>query len=240
MPQQTFTGKDGKQYIDAPGMDPIPVEDLQPHPASVLDQVWSGIRGASPEIIGGLSALLAPETGALSLAIPPLAAGATEGLKEWADTGSTQSMSGRDIGARTLINAVPGVAGEVYARGGNAVPNALKAASRGNNWVASVARGLHALGTGEPTLETVEGVTPEILARSTSGARGTIATQIEGLKTKLTDPALNAQAKAAVLNRLRQLMSQQQSLQAGTLAQRMRAILGLGSGVANVMDQDQQ
>lgn len=106
-----ITGKDGRQYVDAPGMDPIPVEDLKGptgESPSWLSRTGSFLKNASPEITAGLADVLAPSTFGLSMLAAPAVAGVTDAARQYGDTGHV------DLGAaafRGAENIIPGAMG---------------------------------------------------------------------------------------------------------------------------------
>lgn len=106
MPQKV-TGPDGKQYYDGGAAGMIPAEDVEGPPApGMFQRLGQGLYNAAPELAAGASSFLAPETGGLSLAIPPIAAMATEAGKEYHDTGTVDPTT---VLKRGAFNAIPGV-----------------------------------------------------------------------------------------------------------------------------------
>lgn len=106
-----IVGKDGRKYYDAPGMSPIPVEDIQGgEPTSLGHKAMTLLKNASPELVAGLSDALAPETMGLSSVVAPLAAAGTDALRQYGDTGKVDWGS---VAMRGATNVVPDVAGRV-------------------------------------------------------------------------------------------------------------------------------
>lgn len=249
--RSVIVGEDGKKYYDVPGMQPIPVEDIDGPPKSAYGEAklsdtnekgdvtgHPALRGfvqgaaespmaqflkrSSPEIAAGLTAALAPVSGGASLALPPIAAGATEAAKEYFDTGAVDPMS---VATRTGLNAVPGVVGKVAGRflpGSGTLSRAVEGAAQGDGWLSTIAKGLKgAMGGGQASIP--------VQTAAAGGAKnlGTTAT-IQRLEEMLQSPSLNVTAKAAVLQSLRRLQAQQ----SGNVAQSLRGVMGTAQGLA--------
>ncbi len=127
--------------MDVPGVGQFPL----PEPTKALDEpsltrtpnqarvrgFFEGARqGAkrvlTPEVLGGVSALAAPETGGLSLAIPPVVGAATSAIRDL--TGMNGEQSPTDMAGRALlhggVNALPGIVGGLSRARGAAGPMA--------------------------------------------------------------------------------------------------------------------
>lgn len=247
MPQNfpIITGEDGRKYYDVPGSArKFPVEEIDGKVAASDDPSLSDadhpyramakgfVKGAvqsptaqflkrsSPEIGAGLAAILGPETGGASFAIPPLVAGATDAARQYFDTGSVDPMA---VATRTGLNAIPGAIGKMAGRflpGSGTLTRAVEGAAQGDGWMGTVAKGLKGALGGQAT--------PAVqIAQAGGKANAPSAALIAQLEAKLTDPQLNVTAKAAVLTALKQL----QGRQSGNIAQGLRGVLGLGEGV---------
>lgn len=215
-------GKDGRKYYDVPGMEPVLVDDVDAPSTNegFLAKTGGFLKRSSPEIVAGLSAALAPETGGASLAIPPLAAAGTEALRQWSDTGHVDPSS---VMARGGLNLIPGVVGKTVGRflpGSGTLTRALEGASQGDGWVGTIAKGLRAaIGGG--------GASPAVqIAQAGGKANAPSSALIAQLEAKLQDPRLNTTAKAAVLTALNRL----KGTQSANISQVLRGVLGLGEG----------
>src|SRR5712691_7936745 len=94
--------------VDIPGIGSYEIPSEGQGGSFSMGDVLNVGRNMSPEIVAGLAAALGPESGGLSLAIPPVAAGLTEALKQWSDTGS---VSPTGVAGRAALNLVPGLTG---------------------------------------------------------------------------------------------------------------------------------
>lgn len=241
--------KDGKRYYDVPGSSRLfPVDDIagpdpaMANPPRLSDGEPGGVERAqargfkqgmaeapmtqflkhsAPEIGAGLTAAMMPATGGLSLAAPPLVAGATNAAQQYMDKGSVDIP---EVLTRTGLNLIPGAIGRGVGKflpGSGTLTRALEGAATGDGWTANIARGLKgALGSQASPAVTI--------AQAGGKANAPTSALIAQLEQKLQDPSLNTTAKAAVLTALKKLQGGQ-SMQ---ISQGLRTVLGLGEGTA--------
>lgn len=185
MPDPKIVVKDGKQYIEAPGMGLIPVDEIYANggntePPSWLSRTGSFLKNASPEITGGLADALALPTMGLSLLAAPVVAGVTDAARQYGDTGHVDLGQAAFRGAE---NAIPGAVGhglmKILKAGAPAAVDigmqTMKGGVKGGLWAAAKS----ALGFG--TEAAAEPVATNALARMTLGD-GTRVLSSDGLK----------------------------------------------------------
>lgn len=138
---KVIVGKDGRQYVDAPGMDPIPVEDLHgPNGAapSWLSRAGAFARNAAPEVVAGLTDALSLSNPWMAAAGPPVMAAITDAARQYGEKGHVDFG---EVAMRGASNTVPDLGerftnlaantGETVAHAGQAAMGALTHGPKG-------------------------------------------------------------------------------------------------------------
>lgn len=123
-------GEDGRDYVELPGGVQFPADDLKERQPSTGGTIASqAYKLLNPEVLGGAAALLGPETGGMSLAIPPLVGAATSvGRDLWAGERDPKTIAS-DALLHAGTNLGAGLAGRAVTSAMKMGSGALDAAS---------------------------------------------------------------------------------------------------------------
>lgn len=232
MGQQTVKGEDGRDYVELPGGVRFPADELKEPAMQPGEQFGRGVgragvaqamfeKVATPEVLGGVASMLGPETGGLSLAIPPLVGAGTSLVRDYMRGEKNPATYAGNAGIHAFTNFAPSIVKGLWPSNmGSALTRAVDAAATDSgSWVSTAAKGLKAALSGSAA----DVADPAAAA----AAKGGSTAMIYKLQQKLTDPALNSTARAAVITAIKKLESQLPQ----QVSQGLRAFLGAGSVV---------
>lgn len=128
MPQKIVKGADGKDYIVLPGGAQFPADELKEPQLSTGGKIASqAYKLLTPEVLSGAAALLGPETGGLSMAIPSAVGAGSSLVRDYMSGQHDFKTMASDALLHGTLGMAPGAVGGLV-KGGMAMGRAGGAA----------------------------------------------------------------------------------------------------------------